>query len=50
MDEPTQANESRFWDRVADWLLQTRERDQAELTDAAIEAMLRGLHDDPGAP
>jgi hypothetical protein len=21
MDEPTHANESRFWDQVADWLL-----------------------------
>jgi hypothetical protein len=40
MDEPTQANESRFWDDVADWVLDSREFDAADLTDAGIEAML----------
>jgi hypothetical protein len=43
MDEPTHANESRFWDEVTDWLLDSREYDAADLTDAGIEAML-----DPG--
>lgn len=43
MDEPTQANESRFWDQVADWLLDAREPDLADLTDTDIEAVLREL-------
>jgi hypothetical protein len=46
MDEPTHANESRFWDEVADWLLDSREYDAADLTDAGIEAML-ARDDDP---
>jgi hypothetical protein len=46
MDEPTHANESRFWDQVADWLLDAPEPDAPELTDADIEAMLRDLRDD----
>lgn len=40
MNEPTHANESRFWDDVADWLLDSREYDAADLTDAGIEALL----------
>jgi hypothetical protein len=56
MDEPTQVNESQFWDQVADWILDSRESDNdadavdltdvAGLTDADIEAMLRDLRDD----
>jgi len=46
MDEPTHANESQFWDEVADWLLDSREYDAADLTDAGIEAML-DRDDDP---
>ena len=46
MDEPTHANESRFWDQVADWLRDKREGDRGELSDADIAAMLRGLLDD----
>ena len=45
MDEPTQANESRFWDQVADWLLDSRAYDELDLTEADIEAMLRDLGD-----
>jgi hypothetical protein len=40
MDEPTHANESRFWDEVADWLIDSREYDAADLTDAGIELLL----------
>jgi hypothetical protein len=58
MDEPTHANESGFWDQVADWILDSREADtaglddvsEAGLTDAEIEAMLRELRDDLDAP
>jgi hypothetical protein len=45
VDEPTHANESRFWDQVADWVLDARDA-AAGLTDAAIEALLRDLRDD----
>lgn len=44
MDEPTHTNESHFWDEVTDWLLESREYDASDLTDAGIEAMLD--HDD----
>lgn len=44
MDEPTHANENRFWDEVTDWILDSREYDAADLTDAGIESMLD--HDD----
>ena len=50
MDEPTHANESRFWDRLADWLLRARADDEIDLTEADIEAMLRELRDDLDAP
>jgi hypothetical protein len=40
MNEPTHANESHFWDDVADRVLESRENDAADLTDAGIEAML----------
>lgn len=40
MNEPTHANESQFWDEVTDWLLDSREYDATDLTDAGIEAML----------
>jgi hypothetical protein len=40
MDEPTQAHENRFWDQVADWLLDARSID-AWLTADEIEALLR---------
>ena len=46
MDEPTHANESRFWDQVADWVLDSREYDDGDITDADLEAMLRELRDD----
>jgi hypothetical protein len=46
MDEPTQARESQFWDQVADWVLDGRERGASELTEADLEAMLRELRDD----
>jgi hypothetical protein len=29
VDEPSQPNESRFWDQVAEWLLDLRESQQA---------------------
>lgn len=50
MDEPTHANESRFWDDVADWLLDLHEQHRDALTDAQIEAMLRALPRDRDAP
>jgi hypothetical protein len=50
MDEPTQVNESRFWDQVADWLLESGKWDASELTDADIEAVLRELRNDLDAP
>lgn len=58
MDEPTHAKESDFWDQVADWILDSRDADTADLadasdaglTDAEIEAMLRELRDDLDAP
>ena len=50
MDEPTYANESYFWDQVADWLLDARAYLEPDLTDADIEAMLRGLRDDFDSP
>ena len=43
MDEPAHANESRFWDDVADWLLDAP--DDADTMDD-IESMLRDLRDD----
>ena len=43
MDEPTHANENRFWDSVADWILDAPE-DEDNLDD--IESMLRDLRDD----
>ena len=44
MDEPTHANESRFWDEVADWILDAPGDDADALDD--IESMLRDLRDD----
>jgi len=44
MDEPTHANESRFWDDVADWILDSPEDDVDTMDD--IDAMLRDLRDD----
>jgi hypothetical protein len=44
MDEPTHANESRFWDDVADWILGAPDEDADVLDD--IESMLRDLRDD----
>lgn len=41
MDDPTHTNESQFWDDVADWVLDSREYDAADFTDAGIESMLR---------
>ena len=42
MDDPTHSNESRFWDDVADWILDAPEDDGVE----DIESMLRDLRDD----
>jgi hypothetical protein len=44
MDEPTHANESRFWDDVADWILDAADDESDVLDD--IESMLRDLRDD----
>ena len=44
MDEPTHANESRFWDDVADWILDAPEEDGDAIDE--IESMLRDLRDD----
>lgn len=40
MDEPTHANESQFWDQVADWLLEARGI-ELYLSVDEIEALLR---------
>ena len=47
MDEPTHANESRFWDRVVDWLLDARDLDAFALSESQIEALLRNARSDP---
>jgi hypothetical protein len=47
MDEPTHANESRFWDQVVDWLLDARELQAFALSESQIEAMLRDSRGDP---
>ena len=44
MDEPTHANESRFWDQVAEWLLDGRALQAHELTPDEIEALLQWMH------
>ena len=44
MDEPTHANESRFWDDVADWIIDAPEDDGDTMDE--IESMLRDLRDD----
>lgn len=45
MDEPTHANESRFWDDVADWIIDAPEEEDGDAMDE-IESMLRDLRDD----
>ena len=45
MDDPTHANENRFWDQVADWVLESRD-DEGDFTEADLEDMLRELRDD----
>jgi hypothetical protein len=45
MDEPTHANESRFWDEVADWIIDSPDDDGGDTMDE-IESMLRDLRDD----
>ncbi len=45
MDEPTHANESRFWDQVADWLLAGQGRDEGPLTEDEIRQLLRERKD-----
>ncbi|MDB5883785.1 MAG: hypothetical protein JWP43_3663 [Ramlibacter sp.] len=45
MDEPTHANESRFWDEVAEWLLGGRAIAAAGLTPDEIEAFLRYMQE-----
>ena len=46
MNDPTQINENRFWDDVADWVVDSREFDADDLSDTGIESMLRDLRDD----
>jgi hypothetical protein len=46
MDEPTHANESAFWDQVADWLLDTATSRRAPMSLDDIEALLRHEEDD----
>ncbi|MBE7942756.1 MULTISPECIES: hypothetical protein [Ramlibacter] len=50
MDEPTHAQESRFWDHVADWILGCEDPGQSALTQAEIDAWLAQLRDDAGRP
>jgi hypothetical protein len=45
MDEPTHTHESRFWDDVADWILDSPEDDGADFADGDIDAMLRDLRE-----
>ncbi len=40
MDEPTHANESRFWNQVADWLLAALDRKRGPLTEDEIRQLL----------
>jgi hypothetical protein len=46
MDEPTHANESAFWDQVADWLLGTHALDHGPMSQDDIQAILRGEDQD----
>jgi hypothetical protein len=46
MDEPTHANESAFWDQVADWLLQTHVLHHEPMSRNDIPADLRHGEDD----
>lgn len=43
MDDPTHANENRFWDDVADWVLQSKDDSDRNSPQAALEAMRRDL-------
>ena len=45
MDEPTHVNESRFWDKVADWLLAALDRESGPLTEDEIRQLLRERDD-----
>jgi hypothetical protein len=47
MDEPTHANESAFWDQVAEWLLGTPRLDHGPMSQEAIQAILRHQEDNP---
>jgi hypothetical protein len=47
MDEPTHANESAFWDQVAEWLLGTPTSDHGPMSQEAIQAILRHQEDNP---
>jgi hypothetical protein len=47
MDEPTHANESAFWDQVAEWLLGTHTLDHGPMSQEAIQAILRHQEDNP---
>ncbi|MGZ5787427.1 MAG: hypothetical protein ACXWJM_16060 [Ramlibacter sp.] len=46
MDEPTQANESAFWDQVADWLLRTHVLDHEPMSQDDIRANMRHEEND----
>jgi hypothetical protein len=45
MDEPTHANESQFWDQVAEWLLGVRAMDVRDWSAEEIEALLRYMQE-----
>lgn len=45
MDDPTHVNENRFWDQVADWVVESRDWDDGDIGEADLEAMLRDLRD-----
>lgn len=46
MDEPTHAQESKFWDHVADWILGFDEPGSSALTPAEMEAWRTQLRED----
>jgi hypothetical protein len=46
MDEPTQVNESAFWDQVAEWLLGTQVLDHGPMSQEDIQAILRHQESD----
>lgn len=45
MDEPTHANESQFWDQIADWLLAPPSREAGPLNEEDMHLPLRQRKD-----